>query len=92
MTVDPEEQKKLRPLMLTLMNLKIPNIAIKPTLEEIQSAFSQVVLNCIMDIHRSVYMWGQQEQIRIAKMAGTLQSLRSGAGSKCNIQYRRFIY
>lgn len=81
MTIDPEEQKKLRPLMLTLMCLKIPNISIKPSLEEIQASFTQVVLNCIMDAHRSVYMWGQQEQIKTAKARGTLNSQRSGAGS-----------
>lgn len=43
MTTDPEEQKKLKPLMLTMMYLEIPKILIKPSLEEIQSAFSQVI-------------------------------------------------
>ncbi|KOB66798.1 Uncharacterized protein OBRU01_14192 [Operophtera brumata] len=42
MTTDPEEQKKLSPLMLTEMLLQIPKILIKPSLEEIQLAFSQV--------------------------------------------------
>lgn len=42
MTTDPEEQKKLKPLMLTHMYLQIPRVLIKPTLEEIQSSFSQV--------------------------------------------------
>lgn len=42
MTIDPEEQKKLKPLMSTMMYLQIPRILIKPTLEEIQTAFSQV--------------------------------------------------
>lgn len=45
MTTDPEEQKKLKPLMLTMMFLEIPKILIKPTLEEIQSAFSQVSIS-----------------------------------------------
>lgn len=45
MTTDPEEQKKLKPLMLTMMFLEIPKILIKPTLEEIQSAFSQVLIS-----------------------------------------------
>lgn len=43
MTTDPEEQKKLKPLMLTNMYLQIPRILIKPTLEEIQNSFSQVI-------------------------------------------------
>lgn len=43
MTTDPEEQKKLKPLMLTKMFLQIPRILIKPALEEIQAAFSQVL-------------------------------------------------
>lgn len=43
MTTDPEEQKKLCPLMLTKMFLQIPKITIKPTMEEIQTAFSQVI-------------------------------------------------
>ncbi|KAJ2947929.1 hypothetical protein O0L34_g9722 [Tuta absoluta] len=64
MTNDPEEQKKLKPLMFTMMKLAIPTISIKPTLEEIQTSFSQVVLNCIIDVHRSVYRWGQQEAIK----------------------------
>ncbi|XP_045497912.1 dynein axonemal heavy chain 8 [Colias croceus] len=86
MTTDPEEQKKLKPLMLSLMFLQIPRVLIKPTLEEIQSAFSQVVLNCIMDIHRNVFMWGQQEQIKKEKMAAmsslsTTRSISSRSGS-----------
>ncbi|XP_022821404.1 dynein heavy chain 8, axonemal-like [Spodoptera litura] len=72
MTTDPVEIKKLRPLMLTHMQLKIPRILIEPTLEQIQTSFSQVVLNCIMDIHRNVFMWGQQEQIKKEELAGTL--------------------
>lgn len=44
MTIDPEEQKKLSPLMSTKMYLQIPRILIKPTLEEIQTSFSQVTL------------------------------------------------
>ncbi|CAK1540075.1 unnamed protein product [Leptosia nina] len=84
MTTDPEEQKKLKPLMLTMMFLQIPRILIKPTLEEIQSAFSQVVLNCIMDIHRNVFMWGQQELIKKEKMGmSSLSTTRSySAGSR----------
>ncbi|XP_041975311.1 dynein axonemal heavy chain 8 [Aricia agestis] len=71
MTTDPEQQKQLKPLMLTQMYLEIPRIVIKPTLEEIQSAFSQVVLNCIMDVHRYVYMWGQQDAIKERMSLGT---------------------
>ncbi|XP_045484350.1 dynein axonemal heavy chain 8 [Pieris rapae] len=84
MTTDPEEQKKLKPLMLTMMYLQIPRILIKPTLEEIQSAFSQVVLNCIMDIHRNVFMWGQQDLIKKEKMEGasSLSAARSYTGSR----------
>nr|XP_026487863.1 dynein heavy chain 8, axonemal-like [Vanessa tameamea] len=84
MTTDPEEQKKLNPLMLTMMFLEIPKILIKPSLEEIQSAFSQVVLNCIMDIHRSVFMWGQQDQIKKERMnTNSLTATRSvSAGSR----------
>ncbi|KAI8438603.1 hypothetical protein MSG28_011048 [Choristoneura fumiferana] len=88
MTTDPEEQKKLRPLMLSMMYLQIPRILIKPSLEEIQSAFSQVVLNCIMDIHRNIFQWGQQEAIkkeRQEKMAAgaSLTATRSvSAGSR----------
>ncbi|KAJ8736205.1 hypothetical protein PYW08_006861 [Mythimna loreyi] len=85
MTTDPEEQKKLRPLMLTNMYLQIPKISIKPTLEEIQNAFSQVVLNCIMDIHRYVYMWGQQDLVKQEQLAGgstTLTLNRSTTGSR----------
>lgn len=33
----------------------------------------QVVLNCIMDIHRNVFMWGQQEQIKKEKLNLTIQ-------------------
>ncbi|XP_047526251.1 dynein axonemal heavy chain 8 [Pieris napi] len=85
MTTDPEEQKKLKPLMLTMMYLQIPRILIKPTLEEIQSAFSQVVLNCVMDIHRNVFMWGQQDLLKKEKMEGasSLSAARSySAGSR----------
>ncbi|XP_049886262.1 dynein axonemal heavy chain 8 [Pectinophora gossypiella] len=84
MTIDPEEQKKLKPLMLTKMYLQIPRISIKPTLEDIQSAFSQVVLNCIMDVHRNVYMWGQQDLINKEKSQGfnLNQSHSVGSGSR----------
>ncbi|XP_060805314.1 dynein axonemal heavy chain 8 [Amyelois transitella] len=83
MTIDPEEQKKLKPLMLTMMQLMIPRILIKPTLEEIQTSFSQVVLNCIMDLHRNVFMWGQQEQLKREQMQGhSLTATASMSGSK----------
>ncbi|PZC81902.1 hypothetical protein B5X24_HaOG211688 [Helicoverpa armigera] len=84
MTTDPAEQKKLRPLMLTNMYLQIPKISIKPTLDEIQTSFSQVVLNCIMDIHRYVFMWGQQEQIKKEQLGGVSLStqVRSTTGSR----------
>ncbi|RVE46462.1 hypothetical protein evm_008872 [Chilo suppressalis] len=83
MTTDPEEQKKLNPLMLTMMYLAIPRILIKPTLEEIQSSFSQVVLNCVMDIHRNVFMWGQQELLKKQKSTGaSLLATRSISGSR----------
>ncbi|KAJ0182474.1 hypothetical protein K1T71_001843 [Dendrolimus kikuchii] len=90
MTTDPEEQKKLKPLMLTKMYLQIPRILIKPALEEIQTAFSQVVLNCIMDIHRNIFMWGQQEAIKkeITKGGMSLTATRSassGSRSGSNI-------
>ncbi|CAB3221710.1 unnamed protein product [Arctia plantaginis] len=83
MTTDPVEQKKLKPLMLTYMSLQIPRILIKPALEEIQSSFTQVILNCIMDIHRNVFMWGQQEQIKKEKMrTESLIYTRSVQGSR----------
>ncbi|XP_028156116.1 dynein heavy chain 8, axonemal [Ostrinia furnacalis] len=89
MTIDPEEQKKLKPLMLTNMYLQIPRILIKPTLEEIQTSFSQVVLNCIMDIHRNVFMWGQQEAMKNQKMTGAsltaTRSVSAGSRSGSNI-------
>ncbi|XP_072937033.1 dynein axonemal heavy chain 8 [Epargyreus clarus] len=89
MTTDPEEQKKLKPLMSTMMYLQIPRVLIKPTLEEIQSAFSQVVLNCIMDIHRNVFMWGQQEIIKREQMRGVsltqARSVSAGSRSGSNI-------
>ncbi|XP_026319440.1 dynein heavy chain 8, axonemal-like [Hyposmocoma kahamanoa] len=64
MTIDPEEQQKLKPLMRTSMYLQIPTISIKQTLEQIQTAFTQVVLNCIMDTHRYIFMWGQQDLVK----------------------------
>ncbi|KAL0851104.1 hypothetical protein ABMA28_006975, partial [Loxostege sticticalis] len=89
MTTDPEEQKKLKPLMLTHMYLQIPRVLIKPTLEEIQSSFSQVVLNCIMDIHRNVFMWGQQDAMKTQKMAGAsltiTRSVSAGSRSGSNL-------
>ncbi|KAJ8736206.1 hypothetical protein PYW08_006862 [Mythimna loreyi] len=99
MTTDPEEQNKLNPLMLTNMYLQIPRILIKPTLEEIQTSFSQVVLNCIMDIHRNVFMWGQQEQIKKEKLTVTLQladkrsvtGFRSGSGTGGIKNYFRMV-
>lgn len=48
MTIDPEEQKKLKPLMLTGMFLQIPKISIKPTLDGIQAAFSQVNFSAVL--------------------------------------------
>ncbi|XP_026320150.1 dynein heavy chain 8, axonemal [Hyposmocoma kahamanoa] len=94
MTTDPEEQKKLKPLMLTGMFLQIPKISIKPTLEEIQAAFSQVVLNCIMDIHRNVYMWGQQDLLKREMTAGKNDShslsVTVGGGSRSSSSFGGF--
>lgn len=49
------------PLMKTSMELQIPITLIKPSLDEIQSSFSQV-LNNILDTHKGIVMWGQRER------------------------------
>lgn len=54
MTTDPEEQKKLKPLMLTSMFLQIPKISIKPTLDDIQGAFSQVDDKIYTTVHNQI--------------------------------------
>lgn len=48
------------PLMKTSMELQIPITLIKPSLDEIQSSFSQV-LNNILDTHKGIVMWGQRD-------------------------------
>nr|CAI5817756.1 unnamed protein product [Callosobruchus analis] len=47
------------PLMKSSMILQIPLAIINPTLDEVQSIFSQV-LNNILDTHKYICMWGQQ--------------------------------
>lgn len=41
------------------MELQIPIALINPNLDDIQSHFTQV-LNCILDTHKYIVMWGQR--------------------------------
>lgn len=41
----------------------------------------QVVLNCIMDIHRNVFMWGQQDLIKKLKTQG----IKAESGKKLTL-------
>lgn len=43
------------------MVLQIPIAIIKPSLEELQNYFSQV-LNCILDTYKYIAMWGQKDR------------------------------
>lgn len=49
------------PLMHTSMILQIPVATIKPNLDEIQNAFSQV-LQSVLDIHKYIGLWAQEEK------------------------------
>lgn len=57
-----------QPLMMTSMELQIPITLINPNLDDIQSHFTQV-LNCILDTHKYIVMWGQRNPREDAKLA-----------------------
>ena len=53
-----DRKRDLRPAFEVKVVLSVPNIALRPGLDEIQAGLNEMV-QCVIGVHREVYMWGQ---------------------------------
>lgn len=70
-----------RPAFKVHLALAIPNVMLKPRLEEIQQSLNATV-QCIIGVHKTVYQWGQMRELPEATLGGvqgTSSSELSGA-------------
>lgn len=74
-TADDKSKTDSRPAFKVNLTLAIPNIALKPTLEEVQTTLNNVVQR-VIGIHKEVHQWGQEEsapvQTQLAAASGVL--------------------
>lgn len=89
-----EDKRKTdhRPAFKVNLILAIPNIALKPTLEEMQAALNDVV-HQVIGIHKRVYRWGQSEstptatssQVQLATQSGVLAATSGILGAASGV-------
>ena len=62
-----------RPAFRVKLTLSIPNVSIKPTLEEIQTAVNDTI-QCVLGVHKGVFVWGQDREEQQKSSATSSQS------------------
>lgn len=65
-----------RPAFKVYLALAIPNVMLKPRLEDIQQSLNATV-QCIIGVHKSVYQWGQMRKLPESTLGGGVQSASS---------------
>jgi len=60
--------------------LSIPNIVMRPNLDDVQTAVNQVVQNILL-VHKKVFMWGQKRTIENAQAGGLVRPSKAEIGS-----------
>ena len=61
-----------RPAFKVQLALAIPNVMLKPRLEEIQKSLNATV-QCIVGVHKYVYQWGQAREGTQGQLGGDIQ-------------------
>lgn len=81
-----DKKKDYKPAFKAKCVLSIPNIVMRPNLDDVQTAVNQVVQNILL-VHKKVYIWGQKGRKQVVPVepdAGELaqQSKSDSAGSQ----------
>lgn len=81
-----DKKKDYKPAFKAKCVLSIPNIVMRPNLDDVQTAVNQVVQNILL-VHKKVYIWGQKgrkQAVPVEPEAGELvqQSKAEGPGSQ----------
>lgn len=61
-----------RPAFKVQLALAIPNVMLKPRLEEIQQSLNATV-QCVIGVHRYIYQWGQAREVTQGVLGGDIQ-------------------
>ena len=59
----------VRPAFKVDLALAIPNVMLKPRLEDIQQSLNATV-QCIVGVHKKVYQWGQEREVKEVSVLG----------------------
>ena len=59
----------VRPAFKVDLALAIPNVMLKPRLEDIQQSLNATV-QCIVGVHKKVYQWGQEREVKDGSVLG----------------------
>lgn len=65
-----------RPAFKVHLALAIPNVMLKPRLEDIQQCLNAAV-QCIIGVHKTVYQWGQMRELPESTLGGGIQGTSS---------------
>ena len=79
-STEEKKRKDFRPAFKVKLTLAIPNIALKPALEEIQASVNEAVQH-ILAVHKGVYQWGWVTQGKEATPASTVSVVQLRAPS-----------
>lgn len=79
-SMEDKKRRDFRPAFKVKLTLAIPNIALKPALEEIQASVNEAV-QYILAVHKRVYQWGRVARDTGATPAITVSVAQLGAPS-----------
>nr|CAD7399062.1 unnamed protein product [Timema poppensis] len=90
-STNPEFVPEL-PIFSTYLVVKIPQIVVEPTLEDIQQHFAQGVTN-IIDTHKSIILWGERakEKPRTLPFVGSDEEVHEVKDSTKLQNYHRLV-
>ena len=80
---EDKKKKECKPAFKVKLTLAIPNVALKPALEEIQGVVNEAVQH-ILAVHKGVYQWGRSKEVVKAETTPTAQ-LRAPSGMLTSI-------
>ncbi|CAG2056143.1 unnamed protein product, partial [Timema podura] len=90
-STNPEFVPEL-PIFSTYLVVKIPQIVVEPTLEDIQQHFAQGVTN-IIDTHKAIVLWGERakEKPRTLPFVGSDEEVHEAKDSTKLQNYHRLV-
>lgn len=69
---EDKRKKECRPAFKVKLTLAIPNVALKPALEEIQGLVNEAVQH-ILTVHKGVFQWGRSKEVVKGETTPTAQ-------------------